>query len=188
MKTLVITGSPKKEGHCAELADTAVEAARKAGAEVELLRISDCKLQPCRMCGDGWGPCREKHVCAFGDDGLSALQAKAAEADALVLITPVYWGEMSEALKTFTDRIRRCESVKKAPEEKSVFAEKPVIIVASAGGTGNGTLTALEQLDRFVRHVGGKFFDHISVTRRTFDFKKKNLADSVSSMIAQSGK
>ena len=108
MKTLIITGSPKKEGLCAELAEIALEAAKKAGADAEVLRVHDCRLQPCRMCGDGWGSCREKHVCAFGGDGLTELQSKLAEADSFVLLTPVYWGGLSEELKSFLDRIRRC--------------------------------------------------------------------------------
>jgi len=188
MKTLIITGSPKKEGLCAELAEIAFEAAKKAGAEAEVLRVHDCRLQPCRMCGDGWGSCREKHVCAFGNDGLTELQAKLAEADNFVLLTPVYWGGLSEELKSFLDRIRRCEASKnfsKNPESKSVFAGKPVIMVASAGGSGNGTLTALEQMDLFVRHVGGKFYDYIPLTRWSFDYKKATLASAVTAMLTE---
>ena len=190
MKTLIVTGSPKREGHCFELTRIALDAALKAGAEAEVLRVHDYKLQPCHMCRDGWGPCREEHVCSFGADGLNEIQAKIAGADNYVFITPVYWWETSDAMKLFLDRVRRCEASKNFSEDKSVksaFAGKPCIMVASAGGSGNGVIGAMEQMDRFMRHVGGMFYDHISMNRWTFDYKKNVVAEAVTAMITKGG-
>ena len=46
----------------------------------------------------------------FGKDGFTDAQEKIREADAVAFISPVYWEEVSEGLKSFMDRFRRCES------------------------------------------------------------------------------
>jgi len=189
MKTLIITATPKTEGHCAELTAIAAEAAKRAGAECEVLRLDDLKLEACRMCGDGWGLCRQQFRCAFDQDGFDKVQEKLGWAEALVLITPVYWWESSEAMKIFMDRVRRCEGSRMfhGQNEQSRLYGKPCVMVASAGGSGNGTLSALEQLDRFVYHCGGWFYDHIALNRWTFDYKKQAVDAAVYKMLTEGG-
>ena len=112
MKTLIINSTPKTDGHCVELTNIAVEAAKRAGAEYELFRLADLNLDVCHMCGDGWGTCSKDFRCAFENDGFNTLHEKLAWTDSLLLITPVYWTECSEAMKEFMDRVRRCEGAK----------------------------------------------------------------------------
>ncbi len=189
MKTLIISGSPKIEGHCAELAEIAVNAARRAGAEYELLCVDELQLEACRMCGDGWGICRDEFRCAFGEDGLDRVQELLAWAEALVMITPVYWWECSDGMKVFMDRVRRCEGSRMFHNlnDQSLLWQKPCIMVASAGGSGNGTLTALEQMDRFVYHCGGLFYDHIAINRWTFEYKKQAVDAAVYKLLTEGG-
>jgi multimeric flavodoxin WrbA len=74
---------------------------------------------------------------------------------------------MAETLKTFFDRLRRCEF-----GQSGILAGKQVLLVASPGGTGNGMLSCLEQMDRFCRHTGAVIFDYIGVNRWNHDYKK----------------
>jgi multimeric flavodoxin WrbA len=83
------------------------------------------------------------------------------------MVTPVYWGEMSETLKSFIDRLRRCEF-----NNSGVLRDKQVLILASPGGSGNGLLSCLEQMDRFCRHTGAIIFDYIGINRWNNDYKK----------------
>jgi multimeric flavodoxin WrbA len=166
MKYLIISGNPKHGGLCFSLMEEAVRGAREGGAEVEVLTLE--KLERCHVCGDGWGSCREKHRCAFGADGFDAAQEKVRAADQFCFITPVYWGEMAEGLKSFFDRLRRCEF-----GEGGALAGKQVLLVASPGGTGNGMLHCLEQMDRFCRHTGAVIFDYIGANRWNHDYKKR---------------
>ncbi|GHU73932.1 flavodoxin family protein [Clostridia bacterium] len=169
MKFLMITGNPKKDGLCKSV-ETAIEkGVTEAGAEFETLNTN--QFLRCQVCGDGWGTCREFHVCVLADkDGFDKAQQTIQDADALCLITPVYWGEMAEGLKSFIDRIRRCENFIKG--NKGVFAEKPILLVAVPGGSGNGALTCLEQMDRFCRHTSAVIYDTISVNRWNQDYKR----------------
>ena len=139
MRVLVIQSSPNRDGLTAACAAAAAEGARGAGAEVEDVRLNDLGIGPCRACGNGSGPCRTEHRCQHGDDGFAALHERAATAELLVIVTPVYWGEPSESAKAFFDRLRRCEGPRR---DESAFAGKWALVVAAAGGSGNGTLTA----------------------------------------------
>ena len=189
MKTLIISATPKTEGHCAELTAIAAGAAQRAGAEYEVLRLDELKLEACHMCGDGWGICREQFRCAFDRDGFDKVQEKLAWAEALVMISPVYWWETSEAMKVFMDRVRRCEGSRMfhGLNDKSLLWQKPCIMVASAGGSGNGTLSAIEQMDRFIYHCGGLFYDHITMNRWTFEYKKNAVDAAVYKLLTQGG-
>jgi multimeric flavodoxin WrbA len=83
---------------------------------------------------------------------------------------------MAEGLKSFIDRLRRCEATKRFPggvASKSILSGKQVLLVASPGGTGNGALTCLEQMDRFTRHTEALIFDYITINRWNNDYKKK---------------
>jgi multimeric flavodoxin WrbA len=175
MNYLVISGNPKQNGLCRSVTEEVIRGAKDGGAVVSVLETA--AIPRCHVCGEGWGSCRTKHECAFGNDGFSEAQAAAAKADAYCIITPVYWGEASESLKAFIDRLRRCEASKQWAQEadapKSVFAGKQVLLVASPGGSGNGALTCLEQMDRFCRHTGAAIFDCIGVNRWNSDYKKQ---------------
>jgi len=193
MNLLILSGTPKKDGLCHSLAAAALDAAETAGAEAEVIRLN--KISACRMCGDGWGDCSKIHQCKFGEtDDFSKFQEKIRWADGFVLITPVYWGEMSEGMKSFFDRLRRCEASKSWNENEkgpSYFSGKSSILVASAGGGGGGITTAFQQMERAVSHMGGTsypydvygFFDYIAVNRWNSEYKIETLKSAVSALV-----
>ncbi|MDR3248344.1 MAG: flavodoxin family protein [Treponema sp.] len=187
MKFLVITGNPKQDGLCHGVTEEILRGAKEGGAETEVLKVD--KLERCHVCGGGWGTCRELHTCSFGKDGFDSAQEQVKKADAFCFITPVYWGEMAEGLKSFFDRLRRCEATKQfnGKAADSIFAGKQVLLVASPGGTGNGALTCLEQMDRFCRHTGAVIFDYVTINRWNNDYKKQ-AAYSAAKAIAEGRK
>jgi multimeric flavodoxin WrbA len=101
-------------------------------------------------------------------DDFQEIHRQACLADALALVTPVYWGEMSESAKAFTDRLRRCEATRGA---ESCLATKPAIAVAAAGGSGGGMITCLASMERWIDHVRMRRFDLIPVNRWTREYK-----------------
>lgn len=169
MKVVVLSGSPKSEGLSGSCVAAAVTGAERAGASVIVIELSKTSIERCKVCGDGWGVCRNEHVCAYGEDGFDAVSKQIAEADALVFQTPVYWGETSEALKSFLDRFRRCEALK----ENTALTGKEVLLIAAPGGSGNGLLTCLGQMERAVQHMRGHVFDYIGVNRWNKEYKLK---------------
>ena len=128
---------PKQTGLTAACAAAAVKGIRAGGGEAEEIRLNDLKIDKCHACGDGWGTCLPEHRCKEEDD-FQGLHLRQAQVDGYVLVTPVYWGELSESAKAFTDRLRRCEATRERGE--SWLFDKPVIAVVAAGGYGQSSL------------------------------------------------
>lgn len=178
MKVLIITSSPNRDGltdACGKAAKQGVEA---AGGEAVTVKLNDLDISKCHACGNGWGTCRDQHYCQKGDD-FQKLHKLFGEMDAYVVVTPVYWGEMSESAKAFFDRFRRCEAI----SEKSCVEGKPVISVAAAGGSGNGTLTCLSSMERLFSHVRATKFDMYGVTRKNREYMLKAIEAAASAMV-----
>ncbi|UCG86896.1 MAG: flavodoxin family protein, partial [Gemmatimonadota bacterium] len=161
MNVIVVSASPNKDGLTAACANAAVDGASQARGHAEEVRLNDLQVGLCEACDNGWGTCLHDHECQVEDD-FQVLHARVLQADACVLVTPVYWGEMSESAKAFADRLRRCEALR---GERSGLSGKPVIAVAAAGDSGNGMITCLLSMERWIEHVRARKFDLIPVNR-----------------------
>src|SRR3990172_12241707 len=115
------------------------------------------KIKGCEQCENGWGRCRREHQCILEDD-LLTLQEAIGQAAGIVIVSPVYFGDLSESAKCAFDRLRRCESTK---GEESALKGLPVIAVAAAGGSGGGITSCLTQLERYTQHMRGQVADLI---------------------------
>jgi len=180
MNFLVLSASPNIDGlteDCARAAEAGIHA---AGHTADLVRLNDLSVGMCEACGNGWGTCLDLHRCQVEDD-FQALHLKALAADGLVLVTPVYWGEMSESAKAFTDRLRRCEA---SSGKTSRLAGKPVLAVAAAGGSGGGMITCLQSIERWIQHVQARTFDLIPVNRWSKTYKLAAIQAAAKSMSA----
>jgi multimeric flavodoxin WrbA len=182
MNVIVISASPNTNGLTAACAAAAAEGVRLAGGSVQEVRLNDLQIGLCRACNDGWGTCRNDHECQTQDD-FQELHHRVLRADAIVLVTPVYWGEMSESAKAFTDRLRRCEASAGAA---SRLAGKPVIAVAAAGGSGGGMITCLASLERWLQHVRTRTFDLIPVNRWSREYKLVAIREAGRTMVRDS--
>jgi multimeric flavodoxin WrbA len=178
MNVLVLSASPNKDGLTAACAAAAVEGVRQAGSQAEAVCLNTLHIGACKACDNGWGTCRTLHYCQVTDD-FQGLHAHVLNADALVLVTPVYWGEMSESAKAFTDRLRRCEAPRRA---ESGLAGKPVLGVAAAGGSGGGMITCLLNMERWIQHVQGKLWDLIPVNRWSRPYKLTAIREAANAM------
>jgi multimeric flavodoxin WrbA len=168
MNLLVIYSSPNKDGLTAACAASAIEGIRSAGGKADEICLNDLRIGKCQACDNGWGTCHEEHRCQVEDD-FQAVHARVIQVDGLVLVTPVYWGEMSESAKAFTDRLRRCEATH--PRGESGLAGKPVLAVAAAGGSGGGMITCLASMERWIQHITARVFDLIPVNRWSRNYK-----------------
>jgi multimeric flavodoxin WrbA len=168
MKIFIIQSSPNKDGLTSACASAASDGILASGGEVEEIRLNDLKIDHCHACNDGWGTCLKEHHCQEKDD-FQDLHIRLTQADGIALVTPVYWGELSESAKAFTDRLRRCEATQEAG--KSIFFNKPIIAVVAAGGSGRGMITCLMSMERWIQHMQGRVFDLIPVNRWSRDYK-----------------
>jgi multimeric flavodoxin WrbA len=181
MKIMIISTSPNEDGLTAACAAAAVAGIVDAGGDAELVRLNKLKVGMCQACDKGWGTCLEQHECQVLDD-FQELHQRTCTADGLVLVTPVYWGEMSESAKAFTDRLRRCEANR---DEESPLLGKPVLAVAAAGGSGGGMITCLASMERWIQHVRGRIFDLVPVNRWSRPYKLDTIRAAAKTMVLE---
>lgn len=181
MKFVIISGNPKKDGLTRRMTDEIIRGAKDGGAEVEEINV--CNQERCRMCNGGAGKClSDEHTCVFGKDGFNEAQEKIKGADAVAFISPVYWEEVSEGLKGFMDRFRRCESSGIFNQRQAALTGKPVLLVASAGGSGMDMLEPLMQMERFAHHTGARVFDEIGINRWNQGYKGQAIYEATKAM------
>jgi multimeric flavodoxin WrbA len=160
MKIIAIQTSPNHDGLTAETAKLVLNGAKAEGHEIEIVNLNDIVIKKCKACNNGWGQCRQEGTCILEDDFADLIE-KIIESDGLVFTTPVYWWDISESAKTFLDRMRRIETY----HEFKRYREKPYIGIACAGGSGNGASRALYLLEEYLKRIGFKMYDLVTVTR-----------------------
>jgi multimeric flavodoxin WrbA len=132
MKITVITGSPRRGGTSALLADRFVQGALDAGHEVFRFDAAFEKVAPCLGCGH----------CGMGDrpcvhrDAMDRLNPKLLEADAVSFVTPLYYSGMSAQLKAVLDRFY-------ANNTHLLGSGKRACLLATAHDPGEETLNDL---------------------------------------------
>lgn len=115
MKILVLTGSPRKKGTTALLADEFIRGAQESGHEVTRFDAAFEKVHPCIGCLKcEYG----KNPCVF-NDSMDKLNPLLLAADRVVFITPVYYFGFSAQLKAVIDRFQ--VTVFSMPEKKAML-------------------------------------------------------------------
>lgn len=100
MKMVCLLGSPRKNGNSATVAARLMSRAEELGAEVETIYLNGLNYRGCQGCY----ACKNgAEVCVVQDD-LTPVLEKVRKADALVLASPVYYGDVPGQLKAFIDR------------------------------------------------------------------------------------
>ena len=102
MKVLMINGSPRKKGNTATaLAEVAAQL-EKLGIESEILWIGAKPVRGCVACNS----CRRHPgACAYDDDVCNEFSEKMKGADALIVGSPVYYGQPNGALLAVVQRM-----------------------------------------------------------------------------------
>ena len=179
MDIMIFTSSPNTNGLTASCGKKARIGTEKAGATVHMINLNEKNIRHCQACDQGWGICRTKHHCIIEDDDFKKIHQSMAGMDGFIIISPVYWWDMSESAKVFFDRLRRCEAFNK----NSSVAGKPFACIAAAGGTGNGCVSCLTVMEKFVDHVKGDKFDFIHIIQKNKEFKLKTIGHSAEAMV-----
>ncbi len=99
MKVVAICGSPRK-GNTEAMLKRVLDGAKSKGAAIELVNLSDKKIEPCRAVCD----CFEtERKCPIEDDMAEVIN-KMLAADAIVFGSPDYFKNVSGIMKNFIDR------------------------------------------------------------------------------------
>jgi len=169
MQLLVVNGSRSTKGQTASAAAGLVEGARRAGCSVEEAYLPTLNIEHCRQCEDnGWGLCMKEARCVIEDD-FAGLVEKIRAADLVVFATPVYFGDLSESMKAFTDRLRRI-CIHGASKDR--IGGKPVVGICVAGGSGGGATHCALSLDTVLTICGFNVVDVAPAKRQNLEMKQ----------------
>lgn len=142
MKVIGIVSSPRKGANSQALVEHILSGAEKAGAKIELVRLSDLDIRPCIGCNG----CKKGNGCVQKDD-FAGLVRKLETTDAVVFGSPVYWGRLNAQAYPFIDR---CYSLLK-PDFSTDFPKgKKIALALTCGSLGAETT---KPLDAYVKHI-----------------------------------
>ena len=100
MKILGISGSPIKDGNNEKIIDYVLKKAKAKGFDTEKVSLAEYEIKPCIACDT----CKkQKGTCSI-KDAMEGIRPKLAEADAIIVSSPVYFGSLSAQIKSLFDR------------------------------------------------------------------------------------
>lgn len=100
MKVLLINGSPHAKGSTYTALNEVAVTLEKEGIETEIIQVGNQAIRGCIACGK----CREIGHCVF-DDAVNEVAEKFANADGMVVGSPVYYASANATLVAFLDRL-----------------------------------------------------------------------------------
>ena len=102
MKVLLLNGSPHRQGNTATALTEVAKQLEAEGIESEMVWIGNHPVRGCIACRQ----CTTKGLgrCIFDDDVCNRISEKFAEADGLIVGSPVYYGQPNGALLSIIQR------------------------------------------------------------------------------------
>lgn len=101
-KIAVLIGSPRKNGNTEILANAFIDGVNKQENNVEVISVIGKRVNGCTGCNFCYRD--SSHNCVQKDD-MQRIYEKLADADVLVIATPVYFYGVSSQLKCIIDRL-----------------------------------------------------------------------------------
>jgi multimeric flavodoxin WrbA len=126
----------RKMGNSEILVKQALMGAEEAGAEVEIMRLMDLHIKPCRGCES----CTSKMAkgepaeCVIKDDDMPFLMEKFGQFEGLVIGSPVYFLAPPGYLKVLTDRMIARELNVTVEAARNGEKKRPVGLISVGGG------------------------------------------------------
>jgi multimeric flavodoxin WrbA len=155
-KILILNGSPNENGRTMTLVRWVADAAREAGAHVEIVDTArlECKVPGCIACMG----CREsdEYRCVFDDDARDVI-ARIPSQDVVAFATPVYFMGFPAQIKRVIDRMF---SLFKYDDDRGrTYApglrETAFALIATAGGDeDDGLGLVLENAEAIASFMG----------------------------------
>lgn len=163
-KIVVIDGGPRKNMNTAQLLQRFAEGVKSVSSDVEVkvIRLYDLDYKGCISCMACKAKGKASNICRF-KDALTHVLNDIADADGLVLGSPIYFGEVTGEMRSFLERLTFPWL---SYNDYSLTAPKrmPVLLVETMNGTpernnsnGFGTMewcltTALGEPQRIVAY------------------------------------
>lgn len=136
MKVIAVNASPHPDGNTAFALHLVLKELEAEGIKTEILQLGGKTIRDCIGCN---GCSKLDGKCIFKDDIVNEWSEKMAQADGILIGTPVYYSGISGTLKCFLDRVFYSNG--------KAFRHKIAASVAAVRRTGG--MPALDDINRF---------------------------------------
>ena len=152
MKIVALLGSPRSDKNSATIANRVTATAAELGAEVSTYELNRLTYRGCQGC---YACKKASEQCVLNDD-LTEVLAAVQAADAVVLASPVYYGDVSAQLKGFIDR---CYSYLKSdyltnPKPSRLGPKKLVFVLTQGNPDAESFADIFPRYDGFFKWMG----------------------------------
>ena len=107
MKVMILNGSPRKNWNTAMMLKEAQKGAESVGAETEYIDLYALSYTGCRSCLACKRKNAERCKCFWKDD-LSPVIDRIFAADALIIGSPIYLGDITSQVRALIERLHFC--------------------------------------------------------------------------------
>ncbi|MCP3965111.1 MAG: flavodoxin family protein [Lentisphaerae bacterium] len=154
-RILIITGSPRKTGNTALLAEWAAEGARGCGAQVDFVDAARLKYKTngcisCYCCQES-----DEYRCVIKDEA-SDIIASMPEYNVVVFATPVYFFTLSAQIKLLMDRMYCVSKYINNKFENNLPDTNIAVIASAAGGIASGLDLTDATIEKTAAFLGKK--------------------------------
>jgi len=103
MRVLLINGSPRREGNTFLALSEIAKVLEQEGIESEIVGVGKRAVRGCIACGT----CKKRgtNQCVFGDDICNEVSARMAKCDAVIVGSPVYYGQPNGTVLSLLQRM-----------------------------------------------------------------------------------
>lgn len=196
VQVLAVVGTNRKQGNVAKICEEIIAGAGEISHRTEKINLYEFDIQHCLGC---WR-CHTLQKC-FQQDDFEDIYDRIKTADAIILGSPVYWGNITGKMKTFFDRhmgyamynpegaldfhksrfwkkfiLFHSELKKFGPRERSLQGKKFILVTASTLPfpycyIKNEIPMTFKALDNYVIRMKGKTIARLAYTDTLFRFR-----------------
>lgn len=128
MKTLILNGSPRKQGDTAKLISLVKKDLQGDVMEIETYT---CNISPCIDCRYCW----ENNGCAINDE-MQAVYEFIQECDNILIASPIYFSELTGKLLDFSSRLQTYFASRYFRKEEPISKSKKGAVILVGGSDG----------------------------------------------------
>lgn len=155
-KMVVLTGSPRRKGNSDALADALIRGAEAQGYAVRRFDAAQMDILGCVACN---GCYRKKdRACVYKDD-FNGLAPHLEKADAIAIVTPLYWYAFPAKLKAAIDKFYAL-----IRGEKPIQGKKSALIVCGADDDAAGFEGIVKSYETIAHYLQWQVVGTLSVT------------------------
>ena len=134
-KIIIIDGGPRKNMNTAKLLQRFVEGAKSVSNDIEVktIRLYDLDYKGCMSCMACKLKGKASNICRF-KDALTPVLEEIAQADGLVLGSPIYFGEVTGQMRAFLERLA-FPWLSYNDYSLTALKRMPVVLVETMNGT-----------------------------------------------------